>query len=1175
MAEGVLFSIAEGIVRGLTSEAVAKLGVPWGVKDELEKLKNVVSTLKAVLLDAEELQAGSHEIKDWLENVNDAIYDADDLLDDFSTESLRREIMARGKQAKKVRALFSKSNQLFYALKMGRKIKEIREKLASYEANRRFSLEVHHGETRLRNRERDNTHSFVRAEEVIGREDDKKAVIERLMESNVEENVSILSIVGIGGLGKTTLAQLIFNDEKIRQHFQLKMWVCVSDIFHVKSIVEKILESATNTKQQTLEMNTLINYLGNAIDGKKYLLVLDDVWNEDHEKWLGLKKLLMGGERGSRILVTTRSEKVARITHTNKPYLLRGLDEHASWSLFKQMAFENGQEPENSSIMAIGREILEKCSGVPLAIRTIGRLLYSKTTELEWLSFKNNKLSKLPQTETGILPTLKLSYDQLPSHLKRCFAYCSLFPKDYEIDKSTLINLWIAQGFIKLLDQNQCLEDVGHEYFMDLLWRSFFQEAKMDEFGNVTRCKIHYLMHDLAISVAGSQITTLGYKEKDIDEKTRHVSVAYDIDFSVVIPTSLCKASRIRTLLCLNDNYSMETFDCDEIFSSFKFLRMLDLCGRGYDSLPSSICKLKHLRCLNLSGNKKLKKLPDSITTLQNLQILRLSHCKLLEELPRAIKKLGNLRHLEIDECNALTYMPCGLGQLTNLQTLSKFVVYSGSLYRHSGGLTELNKLNNLRGKLEIGDLRHGKDVATEHKAANLKEKKHLHALDLCWSTQGDVNDSDVVDDELSLEGFQPHPNMKELWLRGYLGSRLPSWLFSLTNLVRFQLWRCKKCQYLPPLSQLPSLKYLALCDMEAMQYISDNNELFSSSSVPVAFFPSLKEIHLYACPNLEGWWRKSDSFVAVNSDGDNSIEIIAETSLTDHRLLPSFPCLSELKITGCPKLTSVPMFPHLDGQLVLLNANLKLVQQTMMMNMTTPKSPISTAIASSTLASSSSTPLSKLKRIALYFIMELETLQEEWLENLISLESLVIWDCHRLKSLSQGIQHLTALQDLVLHDCRELDLANDEDGMEWQGLKSLLSLEFTDLPKLVSLPLGLQHCTTLQNLAISNCESLKAIPEWIYNCTSLQVFKIWKCSSLSSLPEGMRSLMSLRRLEIQTCPILLRRCEREIGEDWPKIAHIPELYGDLSLPQQRENSNTHASSSYTGNIAHQIFCHL
>jgi hypothetical protein len=154
------------------------------------------------------------------------------------------------------------------------------------------------------------------------------------------------------------------------------------------------------------------------------------------------------------------------------------------------MAFERGQEPEeNSSIVAIGREILTKCSGVPLAIRTIGGLLSFKNSEADWLAFKENELSKISQNENDILPTLKLSYDYLPSHLKHCFAYCSLYPKDYWFRKSTLIQLWIAQGFVKSSDQNQCLEDVGNEYFMDLLWRSFFQEAKMDEFGNVIDAK--------------------------------------------------------------------------------------------------------------------------------------------------------------------------------------------------------------------------------------------------------------------------------------------------------------------------------------------------------------------------------------------------------------------------------------------------------------------------------------------------------------------------------------------------------------------------------------------------------------------------------------------------------------------------------------------------------------
>jgi hypothetical protein len=222
--------------------------------------------------------------------------------------------------------------------------------------------------------------------------------------------------------------------------------------------------------------------------------VLDDVWNGDHGKWCRLKQVLMGGARGSRIVVTTRNEIVAKtirqesvgIIGTVKSYSLKGLDEDASWSLFKQKAFERGQEPENLSIVALGKEIVKKCSGVPLAISTIGSLLGSKNSEAEWLSFKNNELSKISQNVTDLLPTLKLSYDHLPSHLKQCFAYCSLFPKDYWFDTSKLIRLWIAQGFVKSSDdQSRCLEEVGREYFMNLLWRSFFQEAETDQWCHI------------------------------------------------------------------------------------------------------------------------------------------------------------------------------------------------------------------------------------------------------------------------------------------------------------------------------------------------------------------------------------------------------------------------------------------------------------------------------------------------------------------------------------------------------------------------------------------------------------------------------------------------------------------------------------------------------------------
>nr|XP_023873802.1 putative disease resistance protein RGA4 [Quercus suber] len=352
---------------------------------------------------------------------------------------------------------------------------------------------------------------------------------ERLLDSNIEQYVSVLPIVGIGGLGKTTLAQFVFNDDEIKSHFEKQLWVCISDDFDVKMIVEKILECAKGKKPEKLEMSTLINDLHKEIDGKRYLLVLDDVWNDDAEKWDRLKGTLLGGARGSKILVTTREEKVAKISKTIEPHFLRGLNEEESWSLFKQKAFENGQEPENLRIKEIGMEIVRKCRGIPLTIKTIGSLLCFKNSEDEWLSFMNKEFSKLDQKENDILPTLKLSYDHLSSHLKQCFACCSLFPKGYQIEKELLIKLWMAQGFIKASGQNQCLEDVGHEYLLDLRWRSFFQEVEGNRWDDVTKFKIHDLTHDLAISVVGLESITFGINEEKMDEKTHHVSFGFNL----------------------------------------------------------------------------------------------------------------------------------------------------------------------------------------------------------------------------------------------------------------------------------------------------------------------------------------------------------------------------------------------------------------------------------------------------------------------------------------------------------------------------------------------------------------------------------------------------------------------------------------------------------------------
>ncbi|XP_075643435.1 putative disease resistance protein RGA1 [Castanea sativa] len=1073
MAEGALVGVAKGITEKAGNLLAQEIVLLWNLKDDIEKLNDTVLTISAVIQDAEKKQQHNNQVRVWLERLNDALYEADDLLDDISTETLRREVMTRNKKAKEVHIFFSKSNQLAFGLKMGHKVKAMNERLDAIKNDKGFHLDERPVETQVGGYRVRETHSFVRTEDVVGRDKDKLEIKKILLDPNVEGNVSILPIVGLGGLGKTTLAQYVFNDKEIQKHFKKKLWVCVSDNFDVKMIVEKILQSAKKEKLKELEMEPLIKILKEEIDGKKYLLVLDDVWNENLQKWLELKTLLMGGAIGSRILVTTRNNKVAEITKTTQPYMLEGLDKKKSWSLFKQFAFANEQDSLNSNIREIGMEILVRCKGVPLAIRTIGSLLYFKNTEKEWLSFKDSELSKVPQEENDILPTLKLSYDHLPSYLKQCFAYCCLFPKDYKIHKPTLIKMWMAQGFIRPLNQNQCLEDVGHEYIMDLIWRSFFQEVEKDKRGNILQFKMHDLMHDLAKLVAESYSTTCNLKEEIIGEKNLHVSFGGQSQLQIL--TSLFKACRIRTFMVQGQFGNLHKLIYDsKIVAYFKFIRLLNLHNMDIEIVPSSIGELKHLRYLDLSGNNKIRMLPSTITRLHNLQTLKLFGCDSITKLPSDFTKLVNLRLLEIDTLS-LIHIPRGLKQMTSLQDLSvsSIEMNTGSCFKRNSGLKELNELSEL---------------------------KFL--------------------------------KVENLDLRNYGGVEFPKQMSSFTNLVKFCLEDCNKCQHLPPLEQLPNLEHLSLNKLGSLEYMSeiDYSEELSNSS----FIPSLNKLYLLRCSNLKGWWRqRRDSSEEVDDDNNH--------------LLPFFPRLSHLEIKNCPKLTSMPLFPNV-RRLKLDMCSLKPLKQT---------STLQTEIANSSFA-----PLSKLE------YLETGTLNEP-LPNLSNLVSL----CCRGPP-PQGMQHLTSLKNMKIRGSMEVDLSKFWDAVEWQGFKSLQSLEISFCPNLISLPEGINVLTSLQTLKIWDCPKLKSLPEGIQGLTSLQTLEIWHCPKLKSLPEGIQGLTSLQTLDIRFCPklkslpegiqgltslntlnirgcpILLKRCKRETGEDWLKISHIPNLHGDLRRQQ-------------------------
>nr|AXY97717.1 NB-ARC domain-containing disease resistance protein [Populus tomentosa] len=796
MAEGVLFNIAEEIIKTLGSLAAQEVALWWGLKDQLRKLNGTVTRIKAVVQDAEEQaqkQKQNHQIEDWLEKLREAVYDAEDLLDDFSTQVLRKQLMSGKRVSTEVRLFFSRSNQFVYGLRMGHRVKALRERLDDIEIDsKKFNFDVRGEERASLTTVREQTTSSE-PEKIVGRESDKEAVKSFLMNSNYEHNVSVISVVGMGGLGKTTLAQHVFHDKQVEAHFGVRLWVSVSGSLDVR----KIIEGAVGTGDSDDQLESLKEKLERKIEKKKYLLVLDDVWDgkDDGEKWDSLKELLPRDALGSKIVVTTRSHLIANFTSTIEPHDLKGLSVDDSWELFRREAFRQGQESGHVD-ERIREEIVERYRA-------------------KWLPFIKQELPNRVKDD-NIIHTLKLSYDPLPSHMKHCFAYCSLFPKGHSIDVKSLIQLWIAQGFISSSNSGGgSLEIDGLSCFESLQWRSFFHEVEKDDLGNIESCKMHDFMHDLATHVAGFQSIKVERLGNRISELTRHVSFDTELDLS------LPSAQRLRTLVLLQGG-KWDEGSWESICREFRCLRVLVLSDFVMKEVSPLIQKLKHLKYLDLSNNE-MEALSNSVTSLVNLQVLKLNDCNNLKALPRDISKLINLRHLDVgctldeDLCENLEYMPCGIGKLTSLQTLSCFVVAKKKSPKSEmiGGLDELRMLNELRGSLEIRVKGYeGGSCVSEFEGAKLIDKDYLQSLTVWWDPELD-SDSDIDLYDKMLQSLRPNSNLQELRVEGYGGMRFPSWLSDLSNLVRVHLRNCRRLKHIPPLDGIPSLEELSITNMD------------------------------------------------------------------------------------------------------------------------------------------------------------------------------------------------------------------------------------------------------------------------------------------------------------------------------------------------------------------------
>ncbi|GLT37342.1 hypothetical protein SLA2020_116640 [Shorea laevis] len=900
MAEVVLGPIVDATISKVISAAREQINLAVSWKVELNRLCGKLDMIRAVLQDAERRQVGDAAVKLWLGKLRDVARDVEDVLDEVDCERREQEVRIQKQTKKKVCLFFTPSNPFIFRLKIANKIKNL---IASIvEINKEateFGLQ-----SRLASHEPRSNPQTTYARpgyypRVIGREDDVSKIVDLLVDSSNKEPLSVISIVGKGGLGKTTLVKSVQNHEKIGRHFAKIMLICVSEDFDVKRVLKKMLESLTKEDCSIENQATLVEKLQYLLKNENHLLILDDVWNEDKLKWEALRGCLLeiNKNEGSRVAVTTQSEKVASIMGTLREHMyhLQELEDDKCWSIIEQRAF-GGSSVRDPELEAIGKQIAKKCRGVPLVADVIGATLSYQRDRSEWVSVNNNfdaqgTSSSGDDSGEWINQALQLSFDHLPNHLKQCFAFCSIFPKDFEIEKAMLIQLWMAEGFLQP-SKRSSMEDIGDKYFNDLLSYSLFLDEERDSTGKIKSCKMHDLIHNLATSNSKSETLTFKAGSEGNIAQVLHLNL---VDAEEMVPANFVEvAGKLHSLFLKGDVLC-------KMPNSFKRLRILScggdsLWGANTNQLPTWIGKMKHLRYLDISSFQ-IKELPQNIMELYSLQTLRFMNCHLMEKQPEGVENLVSLRHLYFNEKRC---MPLRIGRLKDLQTLQLFVVG----LQEGSRIEELGCLSQLRGELRICNLEHLEN-SSEAKKAKLSEKIGLYELRLEWA---DRNPEECNHDEDVLAGLKPPSYLRNLTMEYYGGEKCPSWMkpslsqsFSLNNLGGLKISSCKKLKSIPSMSGLSSLEQLQVGDCPELTRIGDEE---------LALPTSLRQLHIWSCPRL-GTIGESMSTLTCLEELDLSECKALKLAVSENGL----PSLKKLRIYECDSVVKEPSGPSSSTQ--------------------------------------------------------------------------------------------------------------------------------------------------------------------------------------------------------------------------------------------------------------------
>ncbi|XP_047962108.1 disease resistance protein RGA2-like [Salvia hispanica] len=1058
-------AVIKVLVQNLIDHSKKEISLIRGLDKEAEKLAGSLDTIQQLLNDAESRTIPGGAVKSWLRKLEDVAFDADNVLDELNYHHLSKQIkpmMPTKPMKEKVLSCFSSLSHIAHPRNIALKIQEINENLESiYKEGAGLGLKETLA-TNVPTLPTFETDSFSHDPIFIGRDELLSEIVEVINTGTTtnERVVSIFAIVGMGGMGKTTLTRNVFHHPKIKTHFGSHIWVHVSQIFDPIILFKKILkelpssdqvetessqdildntssdQEEVQSRQDFLKKNSfgqvdfesrqdfvkknshdqvevdsrqdILKRLQKVLKDKTYFLILDDVWNDDRPKWDDFINSLIGitSVKGNAILVTTRNMEVVSTMQSLHTHELKGLSHEDCWSIIKAKTF--GKEDIPLEFEAIGRKIATRCQGLPLAASVVGGALCNKSEE-EWLSIEDKWLSH--DEGDHITKILKLSFDNLslPS-LKKCFACCSVFPKGRKIKSQELIEYWMAEGFLEANGSIE-MECLGDKFIKILLHNSLLQVAERDDYGSVESCAMHDLVHDLACSISGSSNNTEGGSRVRYmihDEESR-------------IPKEVAKY--LRTLLFEGHIYRNK-------FADFERLHVLVLADDWCSMLPSSIRKLIHLRKLDISATY-IKYLPNWIGDFHKLQTLN-ARSRRLKKLPSTLKYLTNLRHLYIAW---YVELPAEIGRLTSLQTLEYFNVGDKDGWK----IEELGSLNGLKGSLVISKLERvtSKDEAEK---ASLSHKSKILDLRLRWDQDREV---EATNDEDVLEGLQPHSNLKKLEIEGFKGKRFPSWtrnmvienMVALNKLIEIKLSKCSECEEIPMFGQLPNLKFLWLEGLTNVQSINSSFYGLVNEETRIVF-PAIERLVLVEMPKLTEWEE-------VESAGASDVKV--------------FPNLQHLEISQCKQLMIFP-------------------------NHSWP------CLKSLRIRETGSIPLTYI------FKTKLKLLSGLWIEGIDDLKYLPNWlfynnpnllelrlrKCCNLRELPDGLGTLNSLEKLIISDCPNLERVAGIGAQHSQGsLTCLKRLEICECKALLYIPCEVIG-SLLEELQLENLSSLKNLPEII-----------------------------------------------------------------------------------------------